>query len=91
MGRAFQGREHVNILLVSQYFWPETFIINDLDKTLAAQGHQVQVFTGKPTYPRGRHFRVTRRMAAIGNCMLSRYPSIGFHYGSVGAAPMGWC
>lgn len=56
MGRAFQGRERVNILLVSQYFWPETFIINDLVKTLAAQGHQVQVFTGKPNYPEGQTF-----------------------------------
>jgi glycosyltransferase involved in cell wall biosynthesis len=56
MERAFQSREHVNILLVSQYFWPETFIINDLARALASKGHQLQVFTGKPNYPEGQVF-----------------------------------
>jgi len=46
----------VKIILVTQYFWPETFIINDLAKTLVAQGHEVQVFTGKPNYPEGKVF-----------------------------------
>ncbi|TDQ37595.1 glycosyltransferase family 4 protein [Thiopseudomonas denitrificans] len=46
----------MKILLVTQYFWPETFIINDLVKTLVAQGHEVQVFTGKPNYPEGKIF-----------------------------------
>jgi glycosyltransferase involved in cell wall biosynthesis len=44
----------VKILLVSQYFWPEFFIINDLVKTLVSQGHEVKVLTGKPNYPRGQ-------------------------------------
>ena len=44
------------ILLVSQYFWPESFIINDLVKTLVAQGHFVEVLTGKPNYPDGAIF-----------------------------------
>lgn len=56
LGCKFKGHEYVNILVVSQYFWPETFIINDLVKTLVAQGHQVQVFTGKPNYPEGQTF-----------------------------------
>lgn len=43
----------MNILVVSQYFWPESFIINDLVKTLVAQGHVVKVLTGKPNYPEG--------------------------------------
>jgi glycosyltransferase involved in cell wall biosynthesis len=46
----------VKILLVTQYFWPETFIINDLVKTLVTQGHEVQVFTGKPNYPEGKTY-----------------------------------
>ncbi|WP_070886312.1 glycosyltransferase family 4 protein [Pseudomonas argentinensis] len=46
----------MKILLVTQYFWPETFIVNDLAKTLVAQGHEVQVFTGKPNYPEGQIF-----------------------------------
>ena len=43
----------MKILLVSQYFWPEPFIINDLLLKLKEQGHEVTVFTGKPNYPDG--------------------------------------
>lgn len=43
----------MNILIVSQYFWPESFIINDLAKTLRDQGHTIVVATGKPNYPEG--------------------------------------
>jgi glycosyltransferase involved in cell wall biosynthesis len=44
----------VRILIVSQYFWPESFRINDLVKTLAEKGIEVDVLTGKPNYPEGR-------------------------------------
>jgi glycosyltransferase involved in cell wall biosynthesis len=44
----------VRILIVSQYFWPETFRINDLAKTLALKGVAVDVMTGKPNYPEGQ-------------------------------------
>lgn len=47
----------LNILLVSQYFWPESFIVNDLVKSLVNQGHTVQVVTGKPNYPGGKIFQ----------------------------------
>ncbi|PKH87990.1 glycosyltransferase family 4 protein [Colwellia sp. Bg11-28] len=43
----------MKILLVSQYFYPEPFIINDLVKTLVEEGHEVVVYTGKPNYPEG--------------------------------------
>jgi len=46
----------MRILLVSQYFWPETFSINDLVLQLEADGHQVVVVTGKPNYPKGELF-----------------------------------
>lgn len=46
----------MNIVLVSQYFWPESFIINDLVKELTGQGHLVYVLTGKPNYPSGTIF-----------------------------------
>ena len=47
----------MKILLVTQFFWPESFIINDLVSTLVAQGHKVQVLTGKPNYPEGEIFK----------------------------------
>ena len=46
----------MKILLISQYFWPEQFIINDLVKTLVSKGHSVKVLTGKPNYPGGDVF-----------------------------------
>lgn len=46
----------MRILIVSQYFWPENFRINDLVKELVARGHVVSVLTGKPNYPSGRVF-----------------------------------
>lgn len=41
------------MLIVSQYFWPETFGINRLALDLIAQGAEVTVLTGKPNYPSG--------------------------------------
>ena len=43
----------MKILLISQYFWPESFIISDLAKCIVAQGHTIEVLTGKPNYPDG--------------------------------------
>lgn len=46
----------MRILVVSQYFWPENFRINDLVAELVNRGHEVTVLTGKPNYPRGEIF-----------------------------------
>jgi len=46
----------MKILVLSQYFWPESFIINDIVRTLHEQGHEVVVATGKPNYPEGNVF-----------------------------------
>lgn len=46
----------MRILMLSQYFWPESFIINDIVRTLDEQGHEVVVATGKPNYPDGQVF-----------------------------------
>jgi len=43
----------VKILVVSQYFWPENFRINDLVQELVQRGHSVTVLTGIPNYPVG--------------------------------------
>jgi len=44
----------VKILIVSQYFWPENFRINDLAAELVKRGHEVSVLTGVPNYPDGK-------------------------------------
>ena len=43
-------------LVVSQYFWPENFRINDLVKEWIQRGHEVTVLTGIPNYPMGKVF-----------------------------------
>lgn len=44
---------NVRVLILSQYFWPESFRINEVAKTLLEKGIEVEVLTGKPNYPRG--------------------------------------
>lgn len=46
----------MRILVVSQYFWPENFRINDLTSELVKRGHVVTVLTGIPNYPSGQVF-----------------------------------
>lgn len=43
----------MRILIVSQYFWPESFGINALAQALVREGVEVEVLTGKPNYPDG--------------------------------------
>jgi colanic acid biosynthesis glycosyl transferase WcaI len=47
----------MKILVVSQYFWPENFRINDLCTGLVEKGHSVTVLTGVPNYPGGAVFK----------------------------------
>lgn len=44
----------MKILIVSQYFWPEDFRINDIAKGLKEAGHEVEILTGIPNYPSGK-------------------------------------
>jgi colanic acid biosynthesis glycosyl transferase WcaI len=46
----------MKILVLSQYFWPESFRVNDLVENLVGRGHEVEVLTGQPNYPIGKLF-----------------------------------
>ena len=46
----------MNILIVSQYFYPEVFKINDIAVELVNRGNSVSVVTGLPNYPEGEIF-----------------------------------
>lgn len=46
----------MKLLVVSQYFYPENFRINDLVTELVERGHRVTVLTGLPNYPYGNFF-----------------------------------
>lgn len=46
----------MKILILSQYFWPENFRINDIVKLLVKNDIEVIVLTGCPNYPDGTAF-----------------------------------
>ena len=46
----------MRILVISQYFYPENFRINDLVFSLKKRGLDIDVLTGKPNYPEGEYY-----------------------------------
>ena len=70
----------MNVLIISQYFWPESFRINDLAEGLIERGHAVTVLTGKPNYPGGRFFNgytfLNKSKEMYGNIRIIRSPLV---------------
>ena len=46
-----------HILVISQYFYPEPFRINDICQEWIKRGHKVTVLTGIPNYPEGKFYK----------------------------------
>ena len=46
----------MKILIVSEVFWPEDFMINDLAREWVRMGHEVEVLTQYPSYPQSYVF-----------------------------------
>lgn len=46
----------MKVLIVTQYFWPESFRINEVARSLRDAGAEVTILTGKPNYPEGKVF-----------------------------------
>jgi glycosyltransferase involved in cell wall biosynthesis len=46
----------MNILIVTQYFYPENFRVNDLATEFKNRGHEITVLTGIPNYPAGKYY-----------------------------------
>lgn len=70
----------MRILVVTQYFWPENFRINDLCAEFKRRGHQVTVLTGKPNYPDGNVYEDYKQAPSIFNeyqgCKVVRVPMV---------------
>ncbi|RBW54266.1 glycosyltransferase WbuB [Tenacibaculum sp. E3R01] len=68
----------MKILIVSQYFYPESFKVNDIAFDFAKKGHEVTVLTGKPNYPNGKFFEgygfFGKREETINNVRVIRTP-----------------
>lgn len=45
------------LLVVSQHFWPENFIINKIALDIKGMGYSVDILTGKPCYPAEKLFK----------------------------------
>ena len=70
----------MRLLVVSQYFWPEPFRVNDLAAELARRGHEVTVLTGTPNYPEGLTYpefaRDPRSFASYAGTEIVRVPLV---------------
>lgn len=80
----------MRLLVVSQYFWPENFRINDLVAELVRRGHQVTVLTGEPNYPQGEIFAEYRNdksaFASFEGAEVMRVPLRPRHKGNLNLA-----
>jgi len=47
----------MNVILITQYFYPENFKSNDIAFELKKRGHTVTVLTGLPNYPDGKLYK----------------------------------
>lgn len=70
----------MRLLVVSQYFWPENFRVNDLVTEIAGRGHQVTVLTGYPNYPSGQVFpayrKAPKQFTRYGDVLVQRVPML---------------
>ena len=77
----------MRILIVTQYFWPENFRINDLVRELQSRGHDLTVLSGKPNYPSGIVFPEFRadpaRFASFEGVEVIRVPMMPRARGSL--------
>lgn len=83
---AIEGAVPLKILIVSQYYYPENFRINDIAAGLVAGGHQVQVLTGLPDYatsrvPKAYKWR-RKRDEVIDGVSVHRVPIIARRHGA---------
>ncbi|MFL2886642.1 MAG: glycosyltransferase [Candidatus Pelagibacter sp.] len=55
----------MKILVISQYFWPENFRINDLVSEWKKSNYEVEILTGKPNFPSGKlyeEFKINKKL-----------------------------
>lgn len=69
-----------HILVVSQYFYPEEFRINDICREWVKKGYKVTVVTGIPNYPQGKFYQgfgwINKRREEYEGIQIVRLPII---------------
>lgn len=70
----------MNICIVSEYYAPDNFIINDITAALTAMGHRVEVLTGLPDYTTSKipkeYKGFRRRREILNGAAVRRVPTI---------------
>jgi glycosyltransferase involved in cell wall biosynthesis len=70
----------MRVLILSQYFWPESFRITEVAQALGEAGCKVTVLTGQPNYPDGKIFPGYRSMStrreSVAGCEVVRVPLV---------------
>lgn len=78
----------MHILIVSQYFHPESFRINDIATEWVKRGYKVTVLTGVPNYPMGKFFPgyswTKKRKETWNGIDIVRIPLIARGHSSIG-------
>ena len=64
----------MRILVISQYFWPENFRINDLSKYLSKK-NKVTIVTSQPSYPHFQIFKNKKKINKYGSIKIIRLPT----------------
>ncbi len=76
------------ILVISQYFYPESFRINDICTEWVKRGYDVTVLTGIPNYPQGKFFDgyswTKKRKEKWNGVKIIRIPLIARGHHSIG-------
>jgi glycosyltransferase involved in cell wall biosynthesis len=76
----------VRLLVVSQYYWPETFRITEVVQSLRSLGCDVDVLTGQPNYPDGvvypGYSAASLRTQIIDGVRIHRVPLVPRSHGS---------
>lgn len=77
-----------HILVVSQYFYPEQFRINDICTEWVKHGYKVTVLTGIPNYPQGEFYEgygfIKKRHEEWNGIKIIRIPLIARGQNSIG-------
>jgi hypothetical protein len=76
----------MKVLVVSQYFWPEYFRVNDLVVELKKKGIEVDILTSWPNYPKGfflkDFLKNSKKYKYYNGCRVYRVPQISRGSGS---------
>ena len=52
-----EQKRDLNLLVISQYFWPENFRVNDIVSYYKDRNVNIEILTGVPNYPIGKVFK----------------------------------